>query len=130
MRQWPKRRYWEYLRMVAAYLAVAIVGSVAAILVYRRLPTVATPLAIIALAGSCFCFLVLLRGRRHQYTLWLMLALGCFAFAVPIAAPEGWIWAPYTVFGALCVVVLCLYLRYSFRIGSRYRRLRNGDKAR
>ncbi len=116
--------------MVAAYLAVATAGSIAAIVVHGQLPTVATPLAIVALAGSCFCFLVPLRGRRrYQYTLWFMLALGCFAFCVPIAAPSGWIWAPYAVYGAVCVIVLCLYLRYSFTIGSRYRRLRKSDKA-
>jgi len=117
--------------MVVAYLGVAAAGTIAAILVYRQLPTAATPLAIVALAGSCFFLLLPLRGRRrHQYALWFMLALGCFAFCVPIAAPAGWIWAPYAIYGALCVIVLCLYLRYRFRMGSGYRRLRKSDKAR
>ena len=117
--------------MIAAYLAVATVGSIVAILVRRELPALATPLAIVALAGSCLCLLLPLRGRRrHQYMLWFMLALGCFAFCVPIAASAGWVWAPCAVYGALCVTVLCLYLRYRLGISSRYRRLRQSDKAR
>jgi hypothetical protein len=131
MRGVASLRYWEYVRMAASYLVVAIAGTVAAIVVYRQLPAIATPLAIFALAGSCFCLVAPLRGWwRHQYKLWFMVALAGFAFSVPIAAPAEWIWGPYAVFGALCVVVLCLYLRFSFRIvriGSRYRRLRKSD---
>jgi hypothetical protein len=130
MRGASSLRYWEYVRMVAAYVVVAVVGSVAATLLYHQLPTIPTPLAIVTLAGSCFCLVAPLRGwRRHQYRLWFMLALGGFAFSVSIAAPAGWIWAPYAVFVALCLIVLGLYLRYSFRIGSRYRRLRKSDRA-